>query len=175
MKSDNGYMLSGIIVDGDTLPYVKMSKIVIFPKRHFANNRQRRRYTRLAFNVKKVYPYAVLIGNYYSDIVRDLQYIPNKNDQRKYLKNKEKELKDEYEETLMNFTYSQGRLLIKLVDRQTDNTTFDVIQDLKGNMNAYFWQSLALMFGTNLKSEYNPDTEDKMIEEIIAQIENGQI
>lgn len=173
--SDDGYLLQGIIIDQDTFPFIKMYPVVIFPKRTFANNRQRRKYNRLMFNVKKVYPYAILIGNYYSEIVNDLQYIPDKRDQKKYIKSKEKELKAQYEETLTNLTITQGRLLIKLVDRETDHTTFEVIQQLKGNMNAYFWQSLAVVFGSNLKSDYDAATEDKYIEEIIAMIENGQL
>ncbi len=174
-KSDNGYMLSGIIVEGDTLPYVKLYKIVIFPERKFKSKRQQRRYNRLAYNVKVVYPYAVLIGKYYQEIEHDLQYIHSESERRKYIKNKEKQLRNEYEDALINLTFSQGRLLIKLVDRETSHTTFEVIQELKGNMSAYFWQSLALMFGSNLRSEYDPTEEDKWIEEIIAQIENGQL
>jgi hypothetical protein len=174
-KSDNGYMLSGIIVEGDTLPYVKLYKIVIFPERKFKSKRQQRRYNRLAYNVKVVYPYAVLIGKYYQEIEHDLQYIHSESERRKYIKKKEKQLRNEYEDALINLTFSQGRLLIKLVDRETSHTTFEVIQELKGNMSAYFWQSLALMFGSNLRSEYDPTEEDKWIEEIIAQIENGQL
>ncbi|MBN2662455.1 MAG: DUF4294 domain-containing protein [Bacteroidales bacterium] len=175
IASNDGYLLQGIIIDGDTFPHIKMYPVVIYPKRTFANDRQRRKYNRLMFNVKKVYPYAILIGNYYSEVVEDLQYIPNKRDQKNYIKSKEKDLKDQYEETLTNLTITQGRLLIKLVDRETDHTTFEVIQELKGNMNAYFWQSLAVVFGSTLKSDYDATTEDQYIEEIIAMIENGQL
>lgn len=175
VASDDGYLLEGLIVDGDTFPYVKMHKIVIYPERTFKNNRQRRKYNRLVFNVKKVYPYAILIGNIYRETVVDLQYIPDERDQKKYIKSKEKDLKNQYEETLTNLTITQGRLLIKLVDRETDHTTFEVIQELKGNMSAYFWQSLAVVFGSTLKSDYDETTEDQYIEEIIAMIENGQL
>jgi len=175
ISSDGGYLLQGIVVDGDTFPHVKLHKIVIYPQRTFQNARQRRKYNRLMFNVKKVYPYAILIGNYYSEVVDALQYIEGKRDQKKYIKTREKELKDQYEETLTNLTITQGRLLIKLVDRETDHTTFEVIQDLKGNVTAYFWQSLAVVFGSTLKSDYDAETEDQYIEEIIAMIENGQI
>lgn len=175
IESDEGYLLTGLIVDGDTFPHVKMHRVLIYPKRKFKTRRQHRRYNRLVYNVKKVYPYAVLIGNYYAEIVRDLQYIPNKRDQKKYLKRKEKELRGEYEGTLVDLTFTQGRLLIKLVDRETSHSTFDVVREFKGGVSAVFWQSLALLFGTNLKTEYDPSIEDKMIEEIIAQIQNGQI
>jgi len=175
IKSGNGYFTNGIIIDGDTLPYIKLYRIVIYPERKFKSKRQRRRYTRLMYNVKKVYPYAVLIGNFYYEIEQDLSNIPDEKTQKKYLKKKEKELRNEYEETLINLTFTQGRLLIKLVDRETSNTTFAVIQKFKGDMSAIFWQSLARVFGTNLKTEYNAKEEDQMIEEIIAKIENGLI
>ncbi len=175
IKYDSGYFLNGIIINGDTLPYIKLYRIVIYPERKFKSRREYRRYTRLMYNVKKVYPYAVLIGNFYYQIEQDLKNIPDEKDKRKYLRKKEKELKDKYQQTLVNLTFTQGRLLIKLVDRETSNTTFDVIKQFKGNMSAIFWQSLARVFGTNLKSKYHAKEEDQMIEEIIAKIENGQI
>jgi len=174
-KTDKGYMMTGIIVDGDTFPHVKLYRIIVYPQRKFASKKEKKRYDQLMFNVKKIYPFAVIIGNLYREIERDLANIPDQSDQRKYVKSREKELRKEYEETLINLTFTQGRLLIKLVDRQTDHTTFEVIEQFKGEMNAYFWQSLARLFGTNLKSEYDANKEDKIIEEIIALIENGQL
>ncbi|MEA3451550.1 MAG: DUF4294 domain-containing protein [Bacteroidota bacterium] len=175
IKYDDGFFMNGIIIDGDTFPHIKLYKVVIYPERKFRSKRQYRRYTRLMRNVKKVYPYAVLIGNYYYQVVQDLEHIPDTKDKKKYLKKKEKELRDQYEETLINLTFTQGRLLIKLVDRETSSTTYDVIKKFKGGMSAIFWQSLARIFGTNLKSQYNGAEEDKMIEEIIAKIENHEI
>jgi len=175
IKYDDGFFMSGIIIDGDTFPHIKLYKVVIYPERKFRSKRQYRRYTRLMRNVKKVYPYAVMIGNYYYQVVQDIEHIPDPKDKKKYLKNKEKELRDQYEETLINLTFTQGRLLIKLVDRETSSTTYDVIKEFKGGMSAVFWQSLARVFGTNLKVQYNGNEEDKMIEEIIAKIENHEI
>ncbi|MBN2893423.1 MAG: DUF4294 domain-containing protein [Bacteroidales bacterium] len=174
IKANGGYFVSGIIIDGDTFPHIKLYKVVIFPERKFTSSRQKKKYDKLTFNVKKVYPYAVIIGDYYRDIERDLAYIPDRKEQKKYVKSKEKELRNEYEETLINLTITQGRLLIKLVDRQTDHTTYEVIEEFKGEMNAFFWQSIAILFGSNLKDDYDTE-EDQMIEEIIAKIENGQI
>ena len=175
LQADGGYFMNGIEIDGEIYPYIKLYKIVIFPERKFKNKRQKKRYDKLTFNVKKVYPYAVIIGNFYREIEQDLAHIPGKRDQKKYVKTKEKELRAEFEEALVNLTFTQGRLLIKLVDRQTDHTTFEVVEQFKGEMNAYFWQSIARIFGSNLKTEYDKNEEDKMIEEIIAKIENGQI
>jgi len=175
IKSDSGFFSEQIIVDGDTSPYIKLYKVVIYPERKFKNPRERRRYYRLERNVKAVYPYAVLIGNYYAQIESDLQHIPREKDRKKYIRIKEKKLKKQYYDALYNLTFTQGRILLKLVDRQTDHTTFEVVRELKGDMSAYFWQSLAVLFGDNLKSEYDPVEEDKLIEEIIAKIENGQL
>jgi hypothetical protein len=175
IKSDSGFICDAYIVDGDTLPLIKLYKVVIFPKRKFKNRRERRRYYRLEYNLKIVYPYAVLIGEYYNQITKELEHMPDGPQRRKYIRRKEKELKKKYQDALVNLTVTQGRLLIKLVDRETSHTTFEVIKQLKGSMSAYFWQSIARLIGDNLKSEYNPSQEDKYIEEIIAQIENGQI
>jgi hypothetical protein len=170
-----GYLLNGIVIDGDTFPLIKISPIYIMPERKFKNNSERRRYDKLTYNVKIVYPYAILIGQFYAEIENDLKNIPNESDKKKYIKLKEKQLRDKYEADLIDLTYTQGRLLIKLVDRETTHTTFDVIKEFKGDMNAIFWQSLARVFGTSLKQDYDPQEEDQMIEEIIAKIENGQI
>lgn len=175
IKTDSGFFSDQIIVDGDTCPHIKLYKVVIYPEHKFKSPRERRRYKRLVKNVKAVYPYAVLIGQYYAEINRDLQHIPTKAAQRAYIRKKEKQLKKKYYDALYNLTFTQGRILLKLVDRETSYTTFEVVQQLKGNMNAYFWQSVAVLFGDNLKSKYNPDDEDKLIEEIIAKIENGQL
>ena len=86
---------------------------------------------------------------------------------------KEKELRDQFEDELIHLTISQGKILIKLVDRETGNTTYQVIQELKGGFSAFLWQGVARLFGSNLKSEYDADEEDKMIEDIIVRIENG--
>lgn len=170
-----GYLVNGIIIDGDTFPLVKMSPIIIFPQRVFKSNAERRRYDRLTYNLKVVYPYAILIGIYYKQLDFELKSISDKAEQKKFIKMKEKELKDKYAEELMDLTFTQGKLLFKLIDRQTNHNTYEVIQQFKGTLNAAFWQTMGIVFGYNLKVEYQPDEEDKMIEEIVAKIENGQI
>lgn len=159
----------------DTFVVINMNPIVIMPKRVFKSRRERRRYTRLMYNVKKVYPYAQIINEIYAEVERDLANIEDKREQRRYVKKREKELKEKFEKRLVNLTITQGRILIKLVDRETGNTTYEVVKELKGSMSAFFWQSIAIVFGSNLKSEYDENEEDKMIEEIIHMIENGQI
>ncbi len=173
IQTKDGYLVPNMIIDGDTVPVIKIRPVVIFPPRKFKNKREWRRYTRLEYNVRKVYPYAKLIHYYYYEIQQELQYIPP-DQQKAYLKQKEKELRKKFEKDLINLTITQGRILIKLVDRETGYTTYEVIEQFKGKMAAVFWQSIARLFGDNLKSEYDPEEEDRLIEEIIAKIENGQ-
>ncbi|MCF6185115.1 MAG: DUF4294 domain-containing protein [Bacteroidales bacterium] len=99
----------------------------------------------------------------------------NNRERRNYINEKEKELKKEFEGDIRNMTYSQGRILIKLVDRQTGNTTYQIVKHFKGGVSAFFWQGIARIFQTNLKYEYDPDGTDKWIEEIVVRIENGQL
>ena len=171
----NAQIITGEVKNGDTLLYVNVREIIIRPPFKFKNKRQRRRYNRLAYNVKKVYPYACLINQTYSEIEQELENYEEGREQKRYLKSKEKELREEFEQDLVNLTFSQGRLLIKLVDRETGNTTYEVLKEWKGGVSAIFWQSVARIFGANLKSEYDKKEEDKMIEDIIIRIENGQL
>ena len=96
--------------------------------------------------------------------------------QRKaFIKEAEKQIREEFEEDVTHLTISQGRILIKLIDREVGNTTYIVLQNMKGKVSAIFWQGIARIFGSNLKSEYEPEGEDEMIEEIILMIEAGQL
>ncbi len=162
-------------IDGaDTSLYVNIRGVVILPPIKFKNKKQKKKYNRLAYNIKKVYPYAVEIRNTYAEVEANVGAFETKRERRKYVKIKEKELRDEFEKDLVNLTFYQGRLLIKLVDRETGSTTYEVVKEFKGGMNAFFWQSVAVVFGANLKSQYDTE-EDKMIEDIIVRIENGQL
>ncbi len=162
------------IIDGDTNLYIFVRNVVILPPMKFKNKRQRRKYDRLAYHIKKVYPYAVEIRNTYAEIEDDISIFETRRERKAFLKKKEKELRKEFEQDLINLTFYQGRLLIKLVDRETGSTSFEVIKEFKGGMSAFFWQSVAVMFGANLKSQFDTE-EDKMIEDIIVRIENGQL
>jgi hypothetical protein len=171
----NAQLVRGAVIDGDTVLYVFMNEIVIMPPREFKTEKEKIYYTKLMYNIKKVYPYALIINQTYKEIEENVVNIDSERDRKAYLKTKEQELRDQFEDEIVNLTYTQGRLLIKLVDRETGSTTFEVLKEFKGSISAFFWQSVAVMFGANLKSEYDAIEEDKMIEEIINMIENGQI
>ncbi len=100
--------------------------------------------------------------------------MPNEKSRAIYLKIVEKELKREFEEPLKDLSMNQGRILLKLIDRETGNTSYELVKDLRGGFQAFMWQSLARLFGSNMKSEYDPNGEDIMIERAIKLIEAGQ-
>ncbi len=170
-----GYLVNAKIVDGDTLPHISLRQVIIIPPRTFKNERDRRRYRKLIRNLKKTLPYSRMAGEVFREINDELPKFTSDRERKKYVNKMDKKLKKQFEGELRNLTISQGRLLIKLIDRETDNTTFQVIKQLKGSFSAFMWQSVARIFGSNLKSEYDAAFEDKYIEEIIIQIDNGQL
>ncbi len=174
-KEGGGILEVKISPEGDTTFNVQMRPVVIYPPRKFRNKRERKRYYRLVRNVKKVYPYSLIINRIFIESEFVLRHMDNNRERRKYINEKEKELKREFEDDIRNMTYSQGRILIKLVDRETHHTSYELVKHFKGSVSAFFWQGVARIFQTNLKYEYDPDGTDKWIEEIVTKIENGQL
>ena len=172
---DSTSVVNTVIVDGDTIPFYQFSPVSIFGARTFKNNREERRYNRLERYVVKVYPYAKVAGEMLRFFDDTLMSIRSESRRKKYLKKVETQLKDEFSGELKKLTIMQGIILIKLIDRETGNTSYDLIKELRGSFSAFIWQSLARLFGSNLKFEYDPNGEDKLIEEIVQQIESGQI
>jgi len=125
--------------------------------------------------IKIVYPYAHLAGETLKKYEIILSQVNNERERRRILIDLEKEINDKYGNELKSLTFSQGKILIKLIDRETGNTSFDLVKDLRGNFLAFFYQSFARVFGYNLKVEYDPNGEDKNIEIIVRMIENGVI
>lgn len=167
--------LPGIIIDSDTIPHYSLEEIYIFPKSVFRNRSEEQNYWRLVMRVKKVLPYAkeaaILLKKYEGDVPVNARA----RDKRKYVKKAEEELMAKYSTTLKKMSIYDGRVLIKLIDRETNKVSYDLIHELKGGVPAVFWQGIARIFGNNLKSEYDPLGEDKQIEQIIRLIELGVI
>lgn len=161
------------IVDGDTLAHIKLHEVTIVPPPKFKSARHYKRYSKLVVSVKKTLPYARAANYRLNMIALTLDTIKGEKARKEYLKKAEKELFEEFEAPLRKLTFSQGRMLIKLIDRETGDTSYDLIKDLKGGLSAFMWQSVARIFGANLKSEYDNEGDDKMIEYIIYQIDNG--
>jgi hypothetical protein len=167
--------LRTVVVDGDTLPHVDIKEVPILPVRTFKNRFQEKQYWRLVYNLKKVLPYSKIVAATVVEVESNLGSIPTDKERRKYIKSMEDALWKKYEKDLRQMTITQGKLLFKLVDRETSNSTFYWIDSFRGSVSAFFWQGMARLFGTNLKSEYDPKGEDATIEQIVTYIEKGYI
>ncbi len=172
---ENGYFIRGKVIDGDTVLHIYTGEIIIFPSRKYISRKQYRRYTRLVRYVKKVYPYSLIIKYQLDAIEAQIDTIYDPRERKRVIKSKEKELRNAFEGQLVKLTILQGRILLKLVDRQTGFTTYELLDNLKGSFSASFWQSVARIFGSDLKKEFDAEGDDAMIEEIIILIENGQL
>jgi hypothetical protein len=161
LTPENGISVRAVIYNGDTIPYAVLPTVTCYTSRVFKNKKDAVKWDRLKYNVKKVYPYAILASAKLKEYDKLLANIPNENDRKKYMKLAEKQLKDEFGDQLKDLTMTQGRILIKLIDRETGKTTYNM------------WQSVAVMFSSSLKDEYDGDGEDKAIEDAIRLVESG--
>ncbi len=175
-KGKNSHLLSARVIDGDTVPIVHLHTIVV-AEQWSARKRKRysKRYQKLIRDVKKAYPYAKLAGKKMKLYEADLKKLPTDRARRKFMKKVEAELRDEFEGDLRNLTVKQGVILIKLVDRETGDTSYELVKQFRGAFSAFFWQSVARLFGHNLKMDYDPFGEDYLIEEVIRLIETGKV
>ncbi len=175
LNTQDIYVARALVIDGDTLWVADLDEVYIFPTKKFKSRRERRRYTRLIYNVKKAYPWAKMAGEKLAEVEVHMMSLKTEKEQKDYMKLVEKELLKDYKEDLKKLTVTQGRILIKLVDRETGDTSYELVKELRGKISAVFWQALARLFGSNLKSEYDAEDEDRLIEEIVVLIENGQL
>ena len=161
--------------DGQTYPLVELSEITVYGKMPRGVKFNYRRHARLVYNVRRVYPYALIVRNEVGRVNRLLETMPNKRDQNNFLQQYEKDVFREYEDDMKKLTFSQGKILIKLIERETQNTSYDLIKDYRGKFSATFWQSIARIFGADLKANYDPTGEDYLIEQVIIEIEAGRL
>jgi hypothetical protein len=175
MAGEEVYLLESRIIDGDTIPHIVLREVKVVPDWEFRSKRERKTYNRMVRNIKIALPYARLAAHKLEVINSELAHIEGEHKRKKFLKEAEKELFGQFEKPLRKLTFSQGRMLIKLIDRETGDTSYDLIKDYKGGFSAFFWQSVARLFGSNLKDEYEGDRKDKMIEHIIIMIDNGML
>ena len=166
-----GYM-AGTTVDeitGDTTYVVQLSDVIAF--RSIGDIKRHRRLIR---NVKAVYPYALDARRYFNELNAQLDTVSNKKERERITKSLEKEIIRRYTPVLENMTYTQGKILIRLIDRETERTSYQLLEDFRGTFSAKFWNTIAKIFRANLKQEYDPTQgEDKLIEHIIILYEAG--
>lgn len=172
---DDKLVLNAKILGGDTIPEVFLNEVEIYSLKLPKSKRGRKRLTKYIKNVKKVYPYARLAGIQLRKYEYQLSQAKNDKARREMMKQAEKEINEKYGGELRNLTFTQGKILIKLIDRETGESSYSLVQDLRGNFTAFFYQAFARIWGYNLKVKYDPEGEDKQLEVIVRMIERGQI
>ena len=153
---------------GDSIPLVHVLPVYVYSRPV-----DLRRYRRLVDAVKKVYPIAKIARAKMATMEEELTRLPTKKAQKEYIKQVYHEIKDEYTPVLKRMTRTQGRVLLKLIDRETEYTAYEVLKEFRGGFVAGFWQGISKIFGQDLKSQYDKDGEDKMIEQIVIYYEAG--
>ena len=169
------FLLQKVKRDGVTLPEVEIKEVTVYAHPTFPKKSDFRKYERLVNNLKKVYPYALIVRNRLSKVNEDMSNIKTDQERKDYMKKVEKDVFANYEGDMREMTITQGRLLIKLIDRETQNTSYTLIKDYRGKLAAAFWQGVARIFGTNLKEEYDAYGDDALIESIILEIDAGRL
>lgn len=174
-QMEQNRVLKAVVVGEDTIPVVSLEAVEVEGDWTPGSKREFHRYTKLTKNVVKVYPYAKIASSLLAEYNRDLEYIRSGSEQKDYLKIAEAELKAEFEGEIRNMTISQGRILIKLIDRETGDSSYELIKELKGSFSAFVWQTLARVFGSDLRVKYDPNGADAMMESIVRRIERGEL
>ena len=154
------------ILPGQTLEWVWVT--APYPKHLLA---RRREWTRLRNAVYVTYPYARKAGFIINDITIQLSHLSSTNKRNEYIKTRERELKKEFTDPLTQLSIYQGKVLMKLINRQTGNNCYDLIRDYKGGFSARFWQTVAFFFSSNLKQPYDPQGDDRVMESIVQEVE----
>lgn len=171
--SEKGYMLPVCVYQGDTIPYITLRNVYIYPKMKFKSKRQEKYYWKLVRDVKKTLPIAKEIRKAVLETYEYMETLPDEKSREKHIKAVEKGLKEQYTARMKKLTFSQGKLLIKLVDRECNQSSYQLVKAFMGPFKAGFYQTFAALFGASLKKEYRPEDEDKLIERVATLVENG--
>ena len=165
------------IIDGDTVPTFEMMEVTIYGRRIYPSARKQRKYDKLTRNVQKMYPIALEVKAILVETYLYMQTLQDDEARKEHLEKVEKGVWDQYYPVMRRCTLSQGKLLIKLIDRECNQTSYDLIKAFIGGFKAKFYQTFAALLGASLKKEYDPehDDEDAMIEEIIWMIDNDML
>ena len=162
--------VSAIVIGSDTIPSITLHIFEVVDKLPRKFRKQREAWTRLRNAVYVTYPYAKSAARILKDVNSRLATIHDKKERKKYLSEIEKKMKDQFGDKLENLSVYQGKVLMKLINRETGQNCYEIIKELKGGFSARMWQTVAFFFGGNLKSDYDAQ-EDKDIEAIVQEIE----
>jgi hypothetical protein len=164
-----------VLEGGDSIKYVEMNNVHVYGPLEFKNEKQRKAYNRLVFNVKKVLPIAKEVNRAIIETYEYLETLPNEEARKAHMKVVEKSIKAEYTPRMKKLSLSQGKLLIKLIYRETNSSSYDLVKAFLGSTRAVFYQSFAWMFGASLKKQYDPQGKDRLIERVVRLVEAGQL
>ncbi len=171
----NELLVPACIHNGDTIPCLQLRNVFIYPEIRFKNEKQRKEYTKLVRDVKKTLPIARIINQTVLETYEYLETLPDKKSKDAHIKRVEKGLKEQYTPMMKKLTFSQGKLLIRLIDRESHQSSYELVKAFMGPFKAGFYQTFAAIFGASLKKEYDPEGVDKMTERVIILVENGQL
>ena len=169
------YKVPVCVYNGDTIPHITLRTVYIYPELKFKNKRERRYYNKLVRDVKKTLPLAKEVRRAVIETYEYLETLPDDKAREQHIKAVEKGLKKQYMPKMKKLTFAQGKLLIKLVNRECNQSSFQLVKAFMGPFKAGFYQTFAALFGASLKKEYHPEDEDRMIERVATLVENGQL
>ncbi len=163
------------VVGNDTIPIVQLPEVPVYALRLFDSRRDIRKVQKLIYHVKKVYPYARLAGIKLRQYEAQMQKVSSDKERKRIMKQAEDDISAQFGPELKELTFTQGKILIKLIDRETSSSSYALVKELRGSIRAFFYQGFARLWGYNLKTKYDPNGEDELIEMIVLMIENGQL
>ena len=167
--------VSKVLVDGDSLQYVELNNVYVYPKPVFKSAKRRAAYNRLVNNVKKVLPIAKEVNKIIIETYEYLQTLPDKKARDEHMQRVEEDIKRRYTPRMKKLSYSQGKLLIKLVYRECDSSAYDLIRAFISPVRAGFYQAFAWAFGASLMKKYDPEKTDRLTERVVLMVESGQL
>ena len=163
------------INQNDTFYLARMQDVWVYPKMVFKNKKQERFYWKTVRDVKKTLPFAKELTKEMQVADYQLALLPDDKARRKWWRQHEKYLFRKYENDLRHMTASQGQMLMKLMDRESDRTSYEIIKHYRGKASANFWQFVAKLFKNDLKEEYDADDKDRIVERVINLVEAGML
>ena len=164
-----------VLHEGDSIQYMEMNNVYVYPQLTFKNKKQAESYMRLVNNVKKVLPIAKEARQMLIETTELLDMLPDEKSKNEHIKRVEEDIFRTYKPKMKKLTYSQGKLLIKLIDRECHSSSYEMIKAFMGPIRAGFWQVFAWGFGASLKKEYDPKGRDRLTERVVLMVEAGQI
>jgi hypothetical protein len=169
-----GYRCRAEVINGDTIPVFDLGAVDVVTNFIFKTPKQYVLWSRVKRDVKITYPYAIIAAAKLKEYDRILNKMPNEQLRKAYLRSCEKDLRKEFENVLKELTIEQGKVLMKLIDRESGKTAYDIVKEMRGTFQAVMWQTLASLFGNTMKHQYDAATNDVMIENAVKLVESGQ-